>query len=669
MHPDEPISVVEDLDPEPPPKRNVQMWEVVLGLLVLVGVLGFAGWQWVRQSHLQSEYGAGEDAVASRDWQAAETHFAAAAGYLDADKQAQQAAENVATRDKEYGAALAAEKNGDWAATLNAIQQVTGLQPGYKDSARIEQQASTQIFTDAMSGTIALRPNADPPGLYLYGPTGWIWLSQSDESSRVRSQSPNGWIVYDVPGSKAGSAPRSLAQDGGPGGSPLDGRRLMAMSLGSTGKPTELALDPAPYSAFQAVDGGVWALSTVSPFGGNGRFPGGQRRFGPAPLSSGTAALPVDGGAYESYTSSLTATLKLSPAPAGQNDQQTILSFDATGDRYLLLVAPRQDLGPRHPISGTTGLYLGQSGGNLQLLYNQQDRSISSAQFSPDGRYILVHTYNILVNAETILLIDPQSSAPPQVLEEATGQLSANIPGGQLNNQPGFGGRPGFNSINYGLSAMFLQDGPYAGKVVIADYEGRQTGLKVIDLALAWNALIQVNVPSSNRIAWTVRPGSDRTSLLSGQEIAPGGFGPGGTIWTVVLSGDTGASATALVIPAFNYADSSILSGGQLYFSIYQRTQSRAEARSVFTFGLDGLESGGQLVPTTSTQLDQVSGNGGFGFFNLSDFSFGSTLFSYLSNDELHARTYDGSADVTLEQHVTYLYNPALHRDANNALR
>jgi hypothetical protein len=379
---DEPISIVEDLDPEPPPKRSVYIWEVVLGLLVLVGVLTFAGWQWVRQDRLQSEYEAGLNAVSHQDWQAAETHFGAASGYLDADKQAEQAAENVATRDKQYDAAVAAGNKGDWLGTLQAIRQVTDVQPGYKDSTRIEQRASEQVYRDAMSGTIALRPDANPPGLYLYGPDGWTWLPQSDQDSRVRSQSPNGWIVYDVPAGGTGEHPRSLAQDGGPGLSPLSGRRLMAMPLGNPGKATQLALDPGAYGTFEAVDGGVWALSTASPFGGGGFFPGGQRRFGFVPFGSGAALLPVDGGTYESYTSSLTTTLKLPDEPAGQNDQATILSFDATGNRYLLSVSPRQDTGPRHPISGTTGLYLGQAGGDLQLLYSEPNRSISSAQLA-----------------------------------------------------------------------------------------------------------------------------------------------------------------------------------------------------------------------------------------------------------------------------------------------
>lgn len=134
---DEPISIVEDLDPEPPPKRASRTWEVIAGLLLLVAVLGFASWEWVHQTRLQNEYGAGTDAIARQDWELAEADFQAASGYLDADKQAQQAVDNIATRNEQYEAAVAAEKLSDWPATLKAIQQVTRIQSSYKDAVQI----------------------------------------------------------------------------------------------------------------------------------------------------------------------------------------------------------------------------------------------------------------------------------------------------------------------------------------------------------------------------------------------------------------------------------------------------------------------------------------------------------------------------------------------------
>ncbi len=100
-------------------------------------MLGFASWEWVHQTRLQNEYGAGTDAIARQDWELAEADFQAASGYLDADKQAQQAVDNIATRNEQYEAAVAAEKLSDWPATLKAIQQVTRIQSSYKDAVQI----------------------------------------------------------------------------------------------------------------------------------------------------------------------------------------------------------------------------------------------------------------------------------------------------------------------------------------------------------------------------------------------------------------------------------------------------------------------------------------------------------------------------------------------------
>jgi len=658
---DEPISTIEDLDPEPPPKRSARLWEVILGLLLLVSVLGFAGWEWVHQTRLQSEYGAGTDAIARQDWESAEAHFQAASGYIDADKQAQQAIDNITTRNEQYDAAIAAEKLGDWPATLMAIQQVTRIESSYKDATQIQQKASNQVYSDALSGTIALRSSANPPGLSYYGMSGWTWLPKSDRRSQVRSQSANGWIVYDIPGdaSTPSTQPtQTPTQNGRPGPPTLAGRRLMAMPLGSPDKTSELAIDPGQYNSFQAVNDGVWALRGGFRNGGNnfsGGF-GGQRRLGPGSAAFG-AALPAAGAIYESYTSVLTTGVKLPAGASEQNSVATILAFDPGSNRYILANSPQTNAGSSPIVSGTTTLYLGQPGGDLQTMYSQQGRNVSAAQFSPDGTYLIAHAYSVATRAESILLFSPQSNAPPRVLEESIGQLVVTAPGDQ---SPTPRGLVGFNSIGYGLFAAFLQDGPFAGDIVISSYEGQYTVLKVIDPMNPAEALVDLQAPGSNRIPWTIDPGNSRMSLISGQETAPGGFQALETLWVVALVPGKQSTITALTVPANNFVDSAMLAGDHLAFSSFTRAQNRGETRSVFSFLTSGLGAAGQLDPTTSAQLGTTSGNG-FGFFNLGDYSYAPTLFAYLSGTDLHASLYNGEVDVTLEPHITYLYNPALH--------
>ncbi|HST06396.1 MAG TPA: hypothetical protein VLQ48_16915, partial [Chloroflexia bacterium] len=74
--PTEPISVVEDLDPEPPGKPGLsQRLELLVGVFVLVVVLSFVGWQWWHQQVQVSSYAAGQTALANVDWDAALSDF------------------------------------------------------------------------------------------------------------------------------------------------------------------------------------------------------------------------------------------------------------------------------------------------------------------------------------------------------------------------------------------------------------------------------------------------------------------------------------------------------------------------------------------------------------------------------------------------------------------
>jgi hypothetical protein len=153
-------------------------------------------------------------------------------------------------------------------------------------------------------------------------------------------------------------------------------------------------------------------------------------------------------------------------------------------------------------------------------------------------------------------------------------------------------------------------------------------------------------------------------SIIAGQEIAPSGFQVMETFWVATLAPNMQSTLTALTAPANNIVDSAMLVGDRFSFSTYMRTQNRSEMRTVFSYQQSGLGAAGQVDPTTSAELDPAS-TGGFGFFNQGDYAYGPNLFAYISGGNLHAGTYVGSIDLTLEPHVTYLYNPILHRTSN----
>jgi hypothetical protein len=184
---DELISEVEDLDPEPPPKGRAWLRELVLGMVLLVGVLGFAGWQWWRTEYLQQNYAAGRAALATYNWEQAAAHLSAASGYLDADDLIKMVREKAAERDRLYTAATHAMESQSYIGALENLQKLQSLQPGYKDTSAMRNAATIEVYREALSGTVAMRLNAKQPGLYYRSGDAWFYLVGSDKRSRMRS--------------------------------------------------------------------------------------------------------------------------------------------------------------------------------------------------------------------------------------------------------------------------------------------------------------------------------------------------------------------------------------------------------------------------------------------------------------------------------------------------
>ncbi len=298
---DETMSVIEDLDPEPPPKRSARTWEVIVGMVLLVAVLGFAGWEWVHQNQQQNNYREGTDAMRPvRTGMSAQAHFAAASGYLDADKQAQAVATKITQRDDQYRIATSRSNSGDWIACLKAIQQVEAIEPGYKDLAQIEKKATGQIYRGAMSGTVALRLDANPSGLYYYGANGWVWLPKSDRYSKVQGAGVSDWLLYDVPGPEwVQPAPPTPTTSSSQLTSPQLAKRLLtAAKMPDLSKTVTLSIDPEQYYYFGWGENGLWGFHDA-----------GVHENYQSPL--GVSYWPSSTVTYQSYNSPATSTVQL----------------------------------------------------------------------------------------------------------------------------------------------------------------------------------------------------------------------------------------------------------------------------------------------------------------------------------------------------------------------
>src|SRR5262249_39657131 len=125
-----PISVVEDLDPEPDQVREQAWWrsprvgEVILGLVLLVGVIGWAGYTWWHDNTNSSNYQQGQQDEALRNWDGALAHYSSAHGYKDADARAAEASRQILARNTGYQEAKAAQQSGEAVQMLLAAQEV-----------------------------------------------------------------------------------------------------------------------------------------------------------------------------------------------------------------------------------------------------------------------------------------------------------------------------------------------------------------------------------------------------------------------------------------------------------------------------------------------------------------------------------------------------------------
>jgi hypothetical protein len=640
---DEPTSVIEDLDPEPPLRHGGrQIWEVVLGLALLAAVLGFAGWQWLRQDAQQRDYLAGTQAATRQDWEEAQALFTSASGYRDADQQAQAAATMVAKRNDAYNIALSTRNAGNWAACLDSIRQVEAIQHSYKDSDQIETQATGQVYRDAVSGTVALRLDATPPGLYYYGENGWTWLPQSDAYSQVPSGGSgsfsNHWLAYDVPGDGWMPGPTPTPSYDATGGSPqLQGRRVMAVQLPDLSHPVIFSDEPIFYNRFQFGTDGVWAIHDDAPsnLSAVDRFPVRTGLPGAFGLENSTAT-------YQSYDRRVTATIHMD-ASTGQT---MIMDLDPNGGRYLVATWSGQNVWGDVIGSTVTNLYLASASGDRQLLYSIKGGSFMSAQFSPDGVHALLKTYTpveLETEKQSLILLSLDGTSAPRAIDEVTAYFGSTA------------------STFYWLNASFIDGGPYTGDIVIVEYDTNHYSISLVD-PLRFTPLMGLEVPASPFLGWSIRQGRNGEALLIGQDLTccydPANQGPE-SITFVVLSPGTAPKVTTLHIDANSYLGSATIVGDRLVFTTfrYDYVGIGGITRSIFSFPASRFGAQGERPSALFSRTEAPGTDGPLGYGYDGSQNLGPTLFAYISNGDLHVSPYDGLVDILLEHRVTNLYD------------
>lgn len=407
---------IEDLDPEPAARAGrLRRRELGLGLGLLLVVLLVAGWDWRRQEGQAATYQAGAQAVLARQWEAAEAAFRSVGAYRDAVDRAAQAAAQRTARDRQYAAAQAALRAADYLGALAALRAVEGVQPGYRDTAALVEQARAPLLRAVLTGTVALRPGATPPGLYRYGAAGWEWLAGSDTASRVLGTGGPGYVLYDGPNP---GLPRAAA------------RVLVRADLESAPAQFDtFTLNPDDYSRYRVGADGIWGIRDS-----HLRAPAlaGVTGYGNLDLSYQATADPR----FQDLILPGPDWLVLDLAPDGRHYLLANLS-QATGDAPASLLYVAGGASRPQPLYAVAGL-------------------VQRAQFSPDGRWVLLLTTQAGTGGpvtQSVQLLDRARLAGQSVLDPAAVRT--------LLRQAGAAGQAP------GVGAAFLTDGPRAGQVVL----------------------------------------------------------------------------------------------------------------------------------------------------------------------------------------------------------
>lgn len=620
---DEPISIIEELDPEPEPTgRWFHLREVMLGLLLLAGVLAWSGWEWWQQDYNQANYLVAQQAADDQDWDRALYYFNMVKGFKDADSRAEDMDKLVTERDKQYEIASSSAEKDDWATTLQAADAVRRIQRNYRDTSQLEAQASWEVYRGALQGVVALRTQGRQPALYYRAMNSWEWLPRSDRSSQVlRTLDASGAILYDTPGENwdqvkltptATPAPASINVSGMPG---LKGRALHVARYGNNDGSHYFGVnfDPSEHNFYWIGEKGMWAIRRDT-----GRI---NRR---PRVMMGYGSLLID---YQAFGSSKTVKVGVQPG-------WTYVDFAPDGE-HLLLVDEGSGSDPQGPLD----LYLANgAGGNRKRLYSH-DGSIQGVQFSPDSKYALL-TANSYKPGGTeihkVILINTENGKTYTLAERSTtsAQQRTSFP------------RP--------LAGTFLREGPFAGNALVTEDAGDQGHIYLFapDNPISPALTVKVGQAPSGSI-WTAQRGD--STLLAWQE-QTGSFGNGTPLNVLEIKPDMSIAKWELPVEGKGFlAFSGVRENWFVYGSReYGGGGGRPHLYNVFALPFSDLSKQERMPePVYSNGLPDVSG-----------YSFaraiypGPTMLAYIENGELHVRTYDSKVDLRLENGIQHLYDP-----------
>ncbi len=633
---DSPISTFVELDPEPSPRAgSTQRREAFVGVALVLAVLLFVGWQWWRAESNRTNYEAGTQAAARKDWDEAQRRFAAAPGYKDADSLATSAAKQIAERDSLYSAAHRHSAHANPVAALSDLQKLSAIQPGYSDVAQLEQQAQTQTYAEALPAAIALRPSAQPPGLYYRAKSGWLWLEGSDANTRLRWPSEESRVVYDVPRPDAPSQPTSTPKRSGSAtytDTDLTTRNVVIATLNPEATSTAIVAAAMPFKPqtnntfYQPGRNGVWEFRYKS-----------QWTLPDIPVRQG--AIGVEGLAYWEYGSPTITTVD-PPDPAKNS---VLVSVDPNSNR--LLFADWYDDAFRGPV---VRLYvMDADGANKRMLYSRAS-GFEYAYFTPDGQSVLLTTY--LVNDHSardaaLILLESHGASPPITL---VNQESVSVPQGSS------------GDFSFPIRSKIVEKGPFAGQVLVVERLEGHNLVKLFDLAHPAAPTAAIDVPSQEQLDWySVTADTPGLVLVSWPFSSYGGASPdssGNATIFVNIPLNAPPTLAELPLPGGSGSGSVRPFGERLIYTVatFNKPYNK-QTMEFMVYSMPLADLGKKGVVPTQLFFKQYETTDPYFEDPGSKFLAGPRVVAYIEGNNLHVYEYDTKADVVLEKGVTLL--------------
>jgi hypothetical protein len=652
------ISVMEELNPQPEERPEAsRVKEVVVGMLLVIGVLGWVLGTWWRDESIRSDYKKAQQAVSQKRWDEALRYFTSARGYLDADARATEAARLIEERNKQYEIATAHQQAGPAALALQAGRAVQTIEPGYKDVDTLVARAKEQTYTDALLDTVVMRNDASPPGLYYRGANGWTYLRGSDRWSSTHGDTSTRHIIYDIPGPNWTPPDLPSATDEGDHlleamaaqREEKEGRRLMVATLdGEHANVTfePLQFTPTLYEYYIVGDTGVWGLHF--------------RR--PSTLLSMPKGMFGDMGAdYQAFGNSITRAVALIGsdgiiADLGRRGNTTLLvgrsGSKADGDRVGVYAAGPDGSNPRQVIS-TTG-------------------TVISASLSPDEQSAVIITAEPEGNSSTDRL-----RVTAKVLDIAGARWPATIAETTLPRRYGYANINSSLAERFSMSAVFLERGGFEGKLLVGWLEGDVVKVHLYDTStpngiIELRAISQMTFAATRRVygpAITVMEQTDGKTLILYDGGHPLERGPRGLMlaemkmFRAAKNGEVIVSEHSIPSPGFEEAirsetaphiSSPLVRGDRLVYTIFgvvdrQAWQREYKVYSLLLEDIDKATPRPRQVFGETIDLQSIYGQQG-------RVKLGPSAVAYVDKGgKLHARLYNSDVDVILEESVDFV--------------